>query len=73
MTYLAYLPVSVFLMVVGFIIWYKTRNIGVPVIIMLAFMTSAGAAFVPQIGIMGFIMGGAVILAIVALMLRIFY
>ena len=67
------LPAIVLVMTTGFMLFYKNRNIGVPLIILMAFMTSVGLGFASGLGIVGFIFAGAFILGIVALYLRYFY
>ena len=70
MNLLAMLPTVVLGMLFGYILFYKSRNIGVPVVIMLAFMSSVGYEIAGWFGIVGVIMAGAFVLGMTALFMR---
>ena len=70
---LAYLPIIIVFGLFGYIAWYSSRSLAVPMIIALAVFTSIGGDMAGQFGIVGFILAGGFILTLVALFLKYFW
>ena len=70
---LSYLPVIIVFGLWGYIAYYSSRSIALPLIISLVVFTSVGGAFAGNFAIVGFILAGAFVLLLVALFLKYFW
>jgi hypothetical protein len=70
---ISFLPVALFFCVVGFMIWLKTRSIIVPAIIALVFLSISGVAVVGYLGVIGVVIFGVVVLALMVAFLKYFW
>jgi hypothetical protein len=70
---LNYLPIIVFVMLVGFMSLYKNRTILIPAILLILFLTTAGPIVVAAFGLVGFVILGVIVLALVVAYQKIFY
>lgn len=70
---LVYLPILTFVFLSGYMIWFKNKSILISAILLLVFITSAGAAVTAYLGVGGLIILGVVVFALIVAYLKLFY
>ena len=73
MTWVNSIFVVMALMSVGWIVWYKNRTIIIPAIMAMVLMSVSGYDIAVMFSWVGPILGGAVALAIIIMILKIFW
>jgi hypothetical protein len=73
MTWVNNLFVVMFAMTVGYIVWYKNRSIIIPAIMAMVFMTVVGVDIASMFAWVGPILGGAVAIAMIIMIIKIFW